>query len=208
MAASSSPTAVEVNQWIDETTERVIDKLRYNVTHYGDNPKSGTSVPSIEKQKAKLQFVGMLLEKHDEHEKANKRKKSELHRMIRGYVGEFVRQSEHQITPCNIDHNRNPKAAAYWESQGAKEFSDAIIGGVTHTATSYNHLRDRYTKSGQRSAAFHAVGEVIRVTIDVFKAEYPEFDPVHPPAPSLYNNHNAAIKLAFDLRDSASALKR
>jgi hypothetical protein len=189
------------NHWLDETVERVVSRMNDRIFQHELAPQAGTSVPTIEGQDKKFQEVEQMIGEHYAHEG---KKKGSLARIIRGYLTEFIRQSEKQTVACNILHDRNPDAKKYWDARPS-EFREAIASGMYHSAVSYRKLvRDKFASSNERinrSPVFHSLGEIIRDTIDVFKEEYPKLNPDNPPVATLYNDHMAVVKLATDMDD-------
>jgi len=200
------PTYEEYSQWLDATTEKVVEKLQARIEHHRLYPKGGRSAPDIGQQNRKFDHIESLIIEHREHSEA---KRSVLSRTIRGFLTEFIRQSETKTVLCNIEHG-NRQARLYWdeqERQSPGSFRNAILSGQFHTAAAYNKqlaLSGERVNSGEKrvgkSPLFHSIGEVIRSTIDVFKEEYAMLRPGETPMPSLHNDHMAVIEMAYDLR--------
>jgi hypothetical protein len=188
----------KTEKWLKETIDVVIHRIEERSEHFKANPQGGSSAPEIEQQERKYAFMDRIL---TDHYKESNKSKSPLSRIIRGYLVEFIRQSEERLPACNIRHGRNPEAGQYWESH-IKDFDDARAGGIWQTASGFRKFEKIYPRKEAegRSAEFHAVGEIVRSSIDVFKEEYPKLDAVNPPAPSVYNDHLASVALAHDMR--------
>jgi len=189
-------------QWLNKTTTLIIERMREKILEFEATPHEGTSAPTIEQQERKFQFLKKLIEENE----SGIKKRGPLTRIIRGFLTEFIRQSENEIPACNITNGRNPEVAAYWQTKTSGEFHDAMIPGVFHSAVSYNRIRD-YASVNERSASFHAIGEIVRTTIDMFKEEYPKLNPNKKPTPSVYNDHREVIRLALHFRDAQTAIR-
>jgi len=183
----------------------IIARLEERIRHFEMDPVGGISAPSVGQQHRKFGFLKRLVEAHKAYEgKAGlRRKSSELHRIVNGFVVHFITQSERDIQPLNVEHGRNPEAKNYWDGREPDALRHAKLPGLFHVAASYNHLRQSSRVRGATSAAkFHAVGELVRVCIDTFKEEYPKLNLPHPTRASIYNDHFEAISLALSMRKS------
>lgn len=197
----NKPRGRETIEWIELTTPLVIENLRESARRFRDNPHGGTSAPSIEAQTKKIEAIEDMLSDHDEFTNRHDKKKSPLFRIIRGYLCEFAWQTERQIMPCNTENGRNPEAAAYYETH-PDEFNRVCKNGVEHTAAGFNRLRNKYPRNAYgNDPVFHALGGIIRATIDTFKKEYPKFDSSSPVVASLYNDHLHVVKRSIESAD-------
>lgn len=204
----TTSNADDLNLCATELVALVVDRLRERSRDFKISPAPGVSATTIAEQTKKFEYIDHLINQHDSHQQSHKQQhpSSALHRIIRGFIVEFIHQTTEQVTPLNIEHNRNPDAKAYWDSKDSAEFKAAAFPGMYHLAVSYNKLRDPQSRERGNLAKFHAVGEVIRASIDVFKEHFPKLANMNDPRASLYNDHFKSIHLAFNLRNLGSPL--
>jgi hypothetical protein len=193
----------DIDAWGTSLVEKVVTRLERRIQDFESNPAPGVSAPSIEQQQRKFAFLKRLIDVHYAYKPdlGQRHRYSELHRIIKGLIVEFITQSERDIQPVNIEHNRNPEAKRYWDELAPDALARAKLPGMFHVAASYNHLRQSTQTKGVNSAArFHVVGELVRVSIDVFQEEHPKLRLEHSTRASIYNDHFAAIALALSMR--------
>jgi hypothetical protein len=192
MSKTEAPTPEQYSKWLDETATLIIGRLEQKIATFRATPpeewaaiaQNNTSAaappPSDpEKIRKKFDYMEQLIAEHHGH---TDRKPSSLHRIIRGFLTEFIRQSEERTIPCNTRYGRNPEAEAYW-AERPEEFKKERNTGVMHTAFSFNHLRNRLPNKRDESSIFKTAGEIIHTAGEVFKEEYPKFDTRNPPNP-------------------------
>jgi hypothetical protein len=187
----------------------VIERLHARSEAFKKSPAPGVSATTIREQSKKFEYVEKLLNNHKSYQRSknDRHPHSPLHRIIRGFIVEFISQTEEQLTPLNTEHDQNPEARAYWNSKDPKDFDSAKLPGMYHMAVSYNKLRDPLRRESGNLAKLHAVGEVIRASIDVFKEHFPALAPGSEPRASIYNDHIESIRLASTLRTLGSPLR-
>jgi hypothetical protein len=171
--------------WLDETAEKVIDALRERTDAFLKNPATGDD-PDWHMRSGRYTKLQRLLDKAATPAHLSASGRSDLHRIIRGYLVEFVRQSEEGVPPCNIQNGRNEAAKAYWEQRPESEFAEAKFRGLVHSASSYRRVLGHDTSG--RKAAMAATGDIIRTTIDVFRQEFPKLCPDLEPRASIGND--------------------
>ncbi len=200
MLSHDNKQYLDLDVWATQLVGTVVSRLKERISNFESDPAPGISAPTIAQQRRKFTFLSTLIAAHDAHDPELGRRKpqSELHRIIKGLIVHFITQSERDIQPVNIEHNRNPVAKKYWEEQQPDAFENAKLPGLFHVAASYNYLKDY--KQGSTAAKFHVIGELVRVCIDVFKEEHPKLNLPCPTQASIYNDHREAIDLAFSMR--------
>lgn len=117
--------------------------------------------------------------------------------IIRGYLVDFLRQTEEQIVPCNILDGKLDTSAqrAYWEKQPSAKFWSAAGSGVFHSAFSYNKLCE--FAAAQRSVAWSALANIVKTSAEKFKEMHLEaFSGVEPQA-SVLNDHQKVLQIAI-----------
>lgn len=198
---SKIPDHKRIYNWLDHTTDKIVEKLANNVKKFKDAPVPEFETPADKEayqiKEKRYELLKMMLEREPD----KKNKKNELGRIVKGFLTEFIRQTEQQINACNIENGRNPDAKAYWESRPEEEFFAARCAGVMHTAFTYSRFKTTMQRGIGRKAAWDATGEVVRTCIDEFKAEYPRYDIEATPLASVYNNHLKAIAQTFRLEN-------
>lgn len=205
MSKTEAPTIEQYNKWLDDTASLIIAHLEEKIATFrattpeewaviAQNNQNPAAPPLMdpEKQKKKFDYLEKLIKDHHE---CRDPKPSSLHRIIRGYLTEFIRQSEDHIVPCNTRYGRNPQAEAYWAAH-PDEFKKERIAGVMHTTMSFNHLRKKLPNNRDESSIFKAAGEIIHTAGEVFTKEYPKLDSRNPASPSVYNDPFMVIELA------------
>lgn len=128
-----------------------------------------------------------------------------LQDIIAGFLYEFSRQTLLSVPPLNIANPERPQpiAKAYWESRPKEQFERQRFPGVHHTARSYQRLlqehffahNDRGSTTG-RKAAWDATSELLRASIDTFRARGAEVFPDRELRASIYNDHLYVIAFA------------
>lgn len=128
-----------------------------------------------------------------------------LQDIISGFLHEFSRQTILGVPPLNIANPERPQpiAKAYWESRPEELFERQRFPGVHHTAKSYQRLlqehffahNDRGSTTG-RKAAWDATSELLRASIDTFRARGSEVFPDRELRASIYNDHLYVIAFA------------
>lgn len=171
--------------WLDKTTQNVVDALRARTDTFLQTPGS-LDDPEWNLRSARYAKLQRLLDNADTPPGLFVSGRSDLHRIIRGYLVEFVRQSEEGVPPCNTQYGRNEAARAYWEHRPEEEFAEAKFRGLIHAASSYRRVLHQDTSG--RKAAMAATGEIIRTTIDVFHQEFPKLCPDTEPRASISND--------------------
>ena len=121
-----------------------------------------------------------------------------LQDIIAGFLHEFSRQTVLGVPPLNIANPNKPQpvAKAFWESRPVELFERQRFPGVLHTARSYHQLlqehlymhNDRGSTTG-RKAAWDATAELLRASIDTFRARGAEIFPDKQLRASVYNDH-------------------
>jgi hypothetical protein len=128
-----------------------------------------------------------------------------LREIVAGYLHEFSRQTILGVPPLNIANPSRPQpgAKAYWESCPPELFERHRLPGVHHTAVSYHQLlQEHYNIRGNdgsttgRKAAWDATSEVVRASIDTFRARGDEIFPSRELRASIYNDHIYVIAYA------------
>jgi hypothetical protein len=134
-----------------------------------------------------------------------------LQEIVAGYLHEFSRQTILGVPPLNIANPSRPQpvAKAYWESRPPELFERHRLPGVHHTAVSYHQLlQEHYNLRGDdgsttgRKAAWDATSEVLRASIDTFRARGEEIFPTRELRASIYNDHLYVIAYARKASDS------
>jgi hypothetical protein len=204
----TTSNADDLNLCATQLVALVVEKLSERSRDFKKSPAPGVSATTIAAQQKKFEYIDRLIDQHISYQKSptQRQPNSTLHRIIRGFIVEFIHQTTEQVTPLNIEHNRNPEAKTYWNSKDSAEFKAAAFPGMYHLAVRYNKLRDPQSRERGNLAKFHAVGEVIRASIDVFKEQFPKLAKINDPRASLYNDHFESIRLAFQLRTLGSPL--
>lgn len=205
MSKTEAPTIKQYNKWLDDTASLIVTRLEEKIEKFRTTPPEAWAViarnnqnpaaPALmdpEAQKKKFDYLERLITDHHE---CTGEKPSSLYRIIRGYLTEFIRQSEERTVPCNTRYGRNPQAEAYWADK-PDEFKKERIAGVMHTTMSFNHLRNKLPNKRDDSSVFKAAGEIIHTAGEVFSEEYPKFDSRNPANPSVYNDPFMVIELA------------
>jgi len=128
-----------------------------------------------------------------------------LQEIIEGYLREFSRQTTLGVAPLNIANPSRPQpvAKAFWESRPAEHFERQRLPGIHHTALSYQRLLEEYfatRENGEartgRKAAWDATSELLRASIDTFRARGSEIFPDRELRASIYNDHLYVIEYA------------
>ena len=204
--ALSSPELGELSAWKDQLVSKIIGRLQERNDEFERDPAPGVMAITIQEQKAKFAFLAKLIEQHTSYTRGpgDRHPHSFLHRIINGFIVEFIKQSEGCITSLNVENDRNPEAKKYWDSQDPDVFNAAKLPGMFHFAASYNRLRESPGKESKNQPALHALGEVVRASIDIFQAEFSKFQSTQESRASLYNDHRQMIRLALVLRDLGS----
>lgn len=200
--------------WNISATARTLARLETRLLTFTQNPTPGILTPSLEERQRKYDCLSFLLKK-DEEQRLNLRDKSSLRKtgldkIIGGLLCEFTQQTLEQRVAVNVLHDRNPPAKAYWESLNPECLTRAIDRGVFHIAVSYLNLFQKYGAEYARMVAapdarkvrapfFHAIGEIIRASIDTFREESYFLLPDLTPCPSIYNDHLQVLRLALQL---------
>ena len=196
----SRHTPAEMNDWLTQTTFKVIEVLRARNAEFKEmQPPEGVDETALSKfqfKQRRTDFIGELLNRHDQAANPNR---SELHRIIKGYLCEFINQTESGLPACNIMNGRNPEAQEYWKSRPSEEFEAAKAPGIFHAAATYNKLKSLRSERKHKKIAWESTGEIIRHSIDVFKQEYPRFDTEHVTTASLFNDHLEIIARSTQL---------
>ena len=194
------PENKRIYAWLDYVTNNVIKKLEARTIDFENKPSSEFSTLKDEEKyldkEKKYKFLRVLLELKDMDDLG---KKSTISKIVRGYLTEFIRQTEQQITVCNIENGRNPEAKKYWDSQPHEEFWEAKAPAFFHTAVVYEKFKSLMGTKVDRKAAWEATGEIVRICVDEFKAEYPKLNPDLTPVASVYNEHMHIIEAAYNL---------
>jgi hypothetical protein len=210
--AASAPGGVELamlDEWATGLVKLVVGRLQSRIETFRKDSRPGQSAHTIEEQTNKFNYLNGLIARHLAYQPRSNPQSSDtkdthpysaLHRIIRGLLVEFIHQSQNGTQPLNIEHGRNPEARAYWESTGASALRLAKLPGMFHLASSYNYLRRNLQVDATKAAKFHAVGEIVRVCIDIFKEEFPKRKLSCQTCASVYNDHLAIILLASMLR--------
>ena len=117
--------------------------------------------------------------------------------IIRGYLVDFLRQTEEQIVPCNIAVGRIDTSAqrAYWEKQPPAKFWSAAGSGVFHSAFSYNKLYE--VAAARRSVAWSALANIVKTSAEKFKEMHLQTFPGIEPQASVLNDHNKVLEIAI-----------
>ena len=179
---------------VDKVIVRIEERLNdFNQAQTKGESRSGILAPSDEQQKNKYDFLQKLIEEHKTYKpsQSNRHPQSELHRIIKGFIVNFISQSESDLQPLNIQHGRNPEALEYWNSLDPKALENARLPGMFHAAASYNHLKREHPGRGESSRKFHAIGEVLRVSIDIFKEEHAKLNLSEKTRASIYNRYGS-----------------
>ncbi len=180
--------------FLSECRDKIICTLRKNLEQAQEPPPVGVEKRKHEERKKRYDVLKPMIEEP----KHTRRGTTTLERILRGYLVEFLRQTEEEIPAYNVEHGKNPSAAAYW-ADNLQEFRVERLPSCTHTASAYNRVRTN-RNTGEHSAAWGAIGEIIRVSIDTFKKEYSCFDPSRVPMASIYNNQEDIIRLAVSFQ--------
>lgn len=121
--------------------------------------------------------------------------------VFRPTQGQAPRHRERLEHPCNIKHGRNPEAGEYY-AEHPDEFRKASAGGIQHSVSSHLRLREQYPRPQfGRSPVFHALSEVIRASVDVFKEQYPKFSGQSADNASIYNDHMLIVQISSQQGD-------
>jgi hypothetical protein len=206
---------VILDQWANRLVEQVVERLESRINTFRENPLPGRSAPSVEEQQRKFDYLDVLICRHKAYRPGegslpsggvDKHPYSVLHRIVKGFLVEFIYQTENRVQPLNIENDRNPAAREYWLTRDSEDFRIAKAPGMHHLAASYNQLRNICSVDDRRSVKFHAVGEIVRVCIDTFTEAFPKLNYPSQTHASVYNDHDAGILLAFQLRDRRALL--
>lgn len=116
--------------------------------------------------------------------------------IIRGYLIDFLRQTEEQIVPCNIANGRpdTSEQRAYWEKQPSAKFWSAAGSGVFHSVFSYNKLCE--IAAGPRSVAWSALANIVKTSAATFKEMHLEAFPGVEPRASVLDDHYKVLQIA------------
>jgi hypothetical protein len=205
----SDSEPVILDQWTTLFVAKVVERLESRINTFRESPLPGILAASVKEQRSKFDFLEGLICRHKNYEPrqhslpsggVDKHPYSVLHRIVKGFLVEFIYQTENRVQPLNIENGRNPTAREYWSARDSEEFRIAKAPGMHHLAASYNQLRDICSNDNRRSVKFHAVGEIVRVCIDTFTEEFPKLNYTFPPHASVYNDHGECILLACQLR--------
>jgi hypothetical protein len=206
---------VILDQWANRLVEQVVERLESRINTFRETPLPGRSATSVEEQQKKFDYLDVLICRHKAYRPrqdsppsggVDKHPYSVLHRIVKGFLVEFIYQTENRVQPLNIENGRNPAAREYWLTQDSEDFRIAKAPGMHHLAASYNQLRDTCSGADRRGTKFHAVGEIVRVCIDIFTEEFPKLNYASQTHAAVYNNHHAGILLAYQLRDRRALL--
>ncbi len=117
--------------------------------------------------------------------------------IIRGYLVDFLRQTEEQIVPCNIVGGKLDTSVqrAYWEKQPPDKFWSAAGSGVFHSAFSYNKLYE--VAAARRSVAWSALANIVKTSAEKFKEMHLQTFPGIEPQASVLNDHNKVLEIAI-----------
>jgi hypothetical protein len=176
--ALSSPDLGELSAWKDQLVSKVVGRLQERIYEFARDPAPGVMAISIQEQKAKFAFLTKLIEQHKSYSRGpgDRHSHSFLHRIINGFIVEFIKQSEGCITSLNVENDRNPEAKKYWDSQDPDVFNAVKLPGMFHFAVTYNRLRE-------------SPGKERKNQLDIFQAEFSKFQSSHESRASLYNDY-------------------
>lgn len=185
------PSYACLNHWIDEVTGIVVERLHH------DAEKAIKEQPADHKDTKTNKLMLRLTQSSDS-----------LRRMARGFITDFLHQTEENITPCNIKHDRNPVAKEAWSKCTPQEFHTAAAPGLFHTAVSLNDLKHNYSDGIHGSTAYHALGRIIKTATIVFGEQYGKLGLSYEPKASVYNDEVALIRLASLLDKTPQHIQR
>jgi len=190
---------ISVDAFIADTTAQVMSTLRRRVEQSKDSLKAN-ELP-LDKRFALLET---LLPSQEQMDIAPGR--SSVERIVRGYLGEFLRQTLDNIEPCNVVSGKVDRSTikAYWDSRPSTALWGAAGAGVYHSAFAYNSLRDALHRedlggSFGRKAAWGALIELVRHSVQAFKESCPEILPGVEPRASIYNDHEKIVRYSVML---------
>ena len=115
-----------------------------------------------------------------------------LRRVIRGFIIEFVRQTERSTEACNVFDGQNPQAEKYWEKQPVGAFRAACFGSWFHAAATFQQLYVRAAKEGMlvgdsKKEVVDILGATIRACLDSYLEGAKELFPSFQLRASVYN---------------------
>lgn len=189
----------KVEEWLCATTSLVVERVRDRPKAFQEKLAKAPEDEELLKKAPRYSKLTEILAEHDNQKAASPQKKSRLKRIIRGYLIEFIRQTEEQIPDCNIEAGRNEAARTYWAERPSNEFEQARMRGAYHTVFSANAVRNG-AKVG-RLKALEATGEIIFITTRTFREKYPELDSEKPPIASVFNDFAGLTLLGYELRN-------
>jgi hypothetical protein len=190
---------LSIDAFIADTTTRVMHSLRTRVEECKD-PLRAHELP-LDRRFALLETI---LPSEEQLERAPGR--SSIERIVRGYLGEFLRQTLNDIESCNIVSGKVDRSAikAYWDTRSSTALWGAAGAGVYHSAFAYNSLRESLHSEALgekfgRKAAWGALIEIVRHSVKGFKESCPEVLPGVPPRASIYNDHEKIVRYSVML---------
>lgn len=197
--------------WFSECVEDALALIERRANSFRTGLLVTTS-PQDERDRAnRYQLIDTLL--HSPHSLSGGSGRKLLQDIIAGFLHEFSRQTVLGVAPLNIANPEKPQpiAQAFWKSRPAHHFERQRFPGVHHTAKSYQQLlqehfvvqSDRGSTTG-RKAAWDATSELLRASIDTFRARGAEVFPDRELRASIYNDHLYVIAYArrtFCLRE-------
>ncbi len=189
--------------WFSECVEDAFALIERRADSFRSGFLATASVQEAADRTKRYQLIDDLLQ--SPHTLSSCSGRELLQDIIAGFLHEFSRQTLLGVAPLNIANPEKPQpiAQAFWKSRPAEQFDRQRFPGVHHTAKSYQRLlqehfsmhSDRGATTG-RKAAWDATSELLRASIDTFRARGSEVFPDRDIRASIYNDHLYVIAYA------------
>jgi hypothetical protein len=176
-----SITRRELEPWLQATTAEVLKLLELRAKHHAERSEQSTF------NRMKTERYDLLrhhLEKMRQSPRDVTGRPSDLERIIRGYLIEFVRQSEEGMPSLN---NAGKAYQEFWENRPLQEHETTRFMNMAHTGAAFSRLKG---PDNRDFLAMDLCGEIIEVCIKVFHKEFPSLNPAIEPRSSAIRSYH------------------
>ena len=199
------PSRQQIDSWLEATTAKVLQQLKEDVELHERSIARGKLV--LESDTKRYELLRRNLEKDRVPRSIDgKLRPTNLERIIRGYLVEFIRQSEEGAPSHNAHMDKEP-TASYWASRSRQEFLSARLLCNMHTAAAHHHIKKEEHPTKSVSVSFDALGEIILTSIAIFTEELHTLYPGLAPSASVVRPSEEIISARALLQNLSNSMK-